>query len=34
MTLLAETRLSLVAGAPHRALRYLAPTAFVIDVAP
>ena len=33
MTLLAETRLSLVAGAPHRALRYLTPTAFVIDVA-
>ena len=33
MTLLAETRPSLVAGAPHRALRYLTPTAFVIDVA-
>ncbi len=31
MTLLAEGRLSLVAGAPHRALRYLAPTAFVTD---
>ena len=31
MTLLAESRLSLVAGAPHRALRYLAPTAFVTD---
>jgi exopolysaccharide biosynthesis polyprenyl glycosylphosphotransferase len=33
MTLLAETRLSLAAGAHHRALRYLTPTAFVIDVA-
>jgi exopolysaccharide biosynthesis polyprenyl glycosylphosphotransferase len=33
MTLLAESRASLVAGAPHRALRYLAPTAFVTDVA-
>jgi exopolysaccharide biosynthesis polyprenyl glycosylphosphotransferase len=32
MTLLAEGRLSLVAGAPQRALRYLAPTAFVTDV--
>jgi exopolysaccharide biosynthesis polyprenyl glycosylphosphotransferase len=33
MTLLAEGRLSFVAGAPHRALRYLAPTAFVTDFA-
>jgi len=32
MTLLAERRLPSVAGAPHRALRYLAPTAFVTDV--
>ena len=32
MTLLAESRSSLVAGAPHRALRYLAPTAFLTDV--
>jgi exopolysaccharide biosynthesis polyprenyl glycosylphosphotransferase len=32
MTLLAESRLSFVAGAPSRALRYLAPTAFVTDV--
>ena len=32
MTLLAERRLSFVAGAPHRALRYLAPTAFVTDL--
>jgi len=32
MTLLAERRFSLVPGAPHRALRYLAPTAFVTDV--
>ena len=32
MTLLAEMRLSLVAGAPRRALRYLPPTAFMIDV--
>jgi exopolysaccharide biosynthesis polyprenyl glycosylphosphotransferase len=32
MTLLAEGRLSLVAGARSRALRYLAPTAFVTDV--
>jgi exopolysaccharide biosynthesis polyprenyl glycosylphosphotransferase len=32
MTLLAESRFSVVAGAPHRALGYLAPTAFVIDV--
>ena len=31
MTLLADSRLALVAGAPHRALRYLAPTAFVTD---
>ncbi len=31
MTLLAESRLALVAGAPHRALRYLAPTAFFTD---
>ena len=32
MTLLAERRLSFAASAPHRALRYLTPTAFVIDV--
>jgi exopolysaccharide biosynthesis polyprenyl glycosylphosphotransferase len=32
MTLLAESRLSVVTSAPHRALRYLAPTAFFIDV--
>ena len=32
MTLLADSRLSFVAGAPHRALRYLAPTAFLTDV--
>ena len=32
MTLLAESRLSFVAGAPSRALRYLAPTAFATDV--
>ena len=32
MTLLAESRLSFVAGAPSRALSYLAPTAFVTDV--
>jgi exopolysaccharide biosynthesis polyprenyl glycosylphosphotransferase len=32
MTLLAEMRLSFVAGAPRRALRYLPPTAFLIDV--
>jgi exopolysaccharide biosynthesis polyprenyl glycosylphosphotransferase len=32
MTLLAESRLSFVTGAPNRALRYLPPTAFVLDV--
>jgi hypothetical protein len=32
MTLLAESRLSLVAGAPPRALRYLAPTAMLQDL--
>src|SRR3954468_21345568 len=32
MTLLAESRFSVVTSAPHRALRYLTPTAFVIDV--
>jgi exopolysaccharide biosynthesis polyprenyl glycosylphosphotransferase len=32
MTLLAESRFSFVAGAPSRALRYLAPTAFLTDV--
>jgi exopolysaccharide biosynthesis polyprenyl glycosylphosphotransferase len=31
MTLVAEGRLSFRAGAPSRALRYLAPTAFVVD---
>jgi exopolysaccharide biosynthesis polyprenyl glycosylphosphotransferase len=33
MTLLTAARPSLVAAAPHRALRYLTPTAFVIDMA-
>jgi exopolysaccharide biosynthesis polyprenyl glycosylphosphotransferase len=33
VTLLAETRLSVITAAPHRALRYLTPTAFVIDMA-
>ena len=32
MTLLAESRFSVVTSAPPRALRYLTPTAFVIDV--
>jgi hypothetical protein len=32
MTLLAESRLSFVTGAPSRALRHLAPSAFVTDV--